>query len=238
MNRAWYRARFILMMDACLSGRTKNMMQTKKSARTDEEVTDRILTIPNVISFVRLCMAPVYLYLLFTGNDIAAAIVFAVAALTDFVDGQIARRMHCVSRIGQLLDPLVDRVLMITAVVSLLVVGRLPLWIVVLVLLRDLFLMGGGAYLLQTHKVRIAVVYPGKVATTFMFIGLAGLMLNTPLVAGLGWVSFGWLPGFNTAACSWGIWSIYIGLLIGIFTTVYYVCKGLQALSVARRAGA
>ena len=218
-----------------------NTMQSQQPAgRTsaDDEVTDRILTIPNVISFVRLCMAPLYVVLLFGGHDIAAALVFAVAAGTDFVDGQIARRTHCVSKLGQLLDPAVDRILMITAVVSLLIIGRLPLWVVVLVLVRDLLLLGGGAYLMNSYRIRIPVIYPGKVATTFLFIGLAGLILNAPLVAGLGWVNVGWLPGFNTELSSWGIWPIYIGLVIGLFTTVYYVVQGARALSSARRGGA
>ncbi len=216
----------------------QNIKHIGARASASEEVTDRIFTIPNVISFIRLCMAPVYLYLLFTGKDIAAAIVFAVAASTDFVDGQIARRTHCVSKVGQLLDPLVDRVLMITAVLGLLIVGRLPLWIVILVLARDLILVVGGAYLLKRYQRRIPVVYAGKVATTFLFIGFAGLILNAPQVPGLGLVDFGWLPGFNAAACSWGIWSIYIGLIIGVFTTAYYIAKGFQARSEARRVGA
>ena len=115
----------------------------------DEEVTDRIFTVANVITFIRLCMAPIALVVLLSGHDIAAAIIFGVTAATDFLDGQIARRTHTVSKVGQLLDPAVDRLLMICAVLGLLIVGRLPLWIVVVVLLRDLLLLAGGAWLRQ-----------------------------------------------------------------------------------------
>ena len=191
---------------------------------------------PNLISFIRLCMAPVYLILLSRGENAAAAILFGIAASTDFVDGQIARRTHTVSKLGQLLDPAVDRVLMITAVFGLMLVGRLPVWIVVVVLLRDLLLLIGGVFLLQRYNVRVAVIYPGKFATTFLFVGFAGLLLNVPQVAGLGVCDIAWLPGLNSLTWSWGIWPVYAGLFLGVFTTSYYVVKGFQGMREAQRA--
>lgn len=201
-----------------------------------EKVLDTIFTVPNLISFVRLCMAPVYLVLLSRGENAAAAILFGIAASTDFVDGQIARRTHTVSKLGQLLDPAVDRVLMITAVFGLMLVGRLPVWIVVVVLLRDLLLLISGVFLLQRYNVRVAVIYPGKFATTFLFVGFAGLLLNVPQVAGLGVCDIAWLPGLNSLTWSWGIWPVYAGLFLGVFTTSYYVVKGFQGMREAQRA--
>ena len=197
-------------------------MSSKTAAQGAETVTDRVLTVPNVISTVRLLMAPIALFLLLDGNDIAAALLFGISAATDFVDGQIARRTGQVSKLGQILDPAVDRILMICGVVGLLVVGRLPAWIVVVVLARDVFLLLGGSYLLKEHGIRVPVVYSGKVATTFLFFGLFGLILNAPIVSGLGLCDIAWLPGFNGSDCSWGIWSVYIGLVIALFTTIYY----------------
>lgn len=196
----------------------------------EEEVTDRIFTVANVITFVRLCMAPVALVVLLSGHDIPATVIFALTAATDFLDGQIARRTNTVSRLGQLLDPAVDRLLMICAVVGLLVIGRLPLWIVVVVVLRDGLLLAGGAWLLKKHGIRVPVIYAGKFATTFLFVGLAGLMLNIPQVPGLGWCDFDWLPGFNFMSTSWGIWSIYIGLCLAVGTTIYYVYRASRLL--------
>ena len=107
-----------------------------KAAKNDltpeeDEVLDTIFTIPNLISTIRLCMVPCFIVLLLTGYDILATVLFAVAAGTDWIDGQIARRTHTVSKLGRLLDPAVDRILMISGVVCLLAVGRLPLWVVV-----------------------------------------------------------------------------------------------------------
>lgn len=199
------------------------LADSSENTTTDEEVTDRVITIPNVISFIRMCMAPIALALLVSGKEIEATIVFAVSACTDFLDGQIARRTHSVSRVGQLLDPAVDRLLMICAVVGLLIIGRLPVWIFALVVLRDGIMLIGGTALMKKYAIRVPVIYAGKFATTFLFVGLGGLMLNVPQIQGLGWCDFGWLPGFNTVSCSWGIWFIYIGLCLGIVTTIYYV---------------
>ena len=81
-----------------------------------EQVTNKICTLANLVSAVRLCMVPAYLVLLLDEHDVLAAFMFALAASTDFVDGQLARRTHTVSRLGQLLDPAVDRLLMIAGV--------------------------------------------------------------------------------------------------------------------------
>lgn len=205
------------------------------SSLKTEAVTNRIFTIPNVISFIRLCMVPVYMVLLLNGYDLLATFMFALAAGTDWIDGQLARRTNCVSKLGQLLDPAVDRILMSCGVIGLMLVGRLPIWIVVVVLGRDLMLLVGGAYLLKRYHERVAVIYPGKVATTFLFVGFAGLLLNMPLIGGLGWFEASWLPGFGSEACSWGIWFVYAGLLLGLFTTLYYVLAGYRKMQKARR---
>ena len=192
----------------------------------ESEVTNRIFTAANVVSFIRLCMVPVYLVLLLDGHDILATFIFALAASTDFIDGQLARRTHTVSRLGRLLDPAVDRALMVFGVVGLLLVWRLPVWILALVIARDLLLIVGGAYLGARY-----VIFPGKVATTLLFVGFAGLLLNWPLVAGLAVCDFAWLPGFNAEPCSWGIWFVYAGLILCIYTTTVYVLRGIDAMN-------
>ena len=205
----------------------------KNASGATEEVTHRIFTLANIISFVRLLMVPAYLVLLLTGYDLAATLVFAVAAATDFLDGQIARRTHTVSRLGQLLDPAIDRILMITGVLGVFLVGRIPLWVIVVVVVRDAYLLIGGGWLISRFRIRVPVVYPGKFATTFLFLGFSGLLLNWPLVPGLGWCDLSWLPGFNGAPVSWGIWFIYAGLILSLGVTVYYSVAAARALKRA-----
>ena len=181
------------------------------------EASNKIFTLPNFLSFIRFCMIPVFLILLLQGFNLAATLVFAIAASTDWVDGQVARRTNSVSKLGQLLDPFVDRFLMISGVVGLLLVGRLPLWIVLVVVLR------------------VPVIYPGKVATTLLYIGFAGILLNMPLLNGLGLVSVSWLPGFSFEPYSWGFWFVYAGLLLMIGTTTYYIVRGYKGMRKAMR---
>ena len=156
--------------------------------------------------------------------------MFATAAATDFLDGQIARRTHTVTRLGQLLDPAIDRILMITGVLGVFLVGRIPLWVIVVVVVRDAYLLIGGGWLISRFRIRVPVVYPGKFATTFLFIGFSGLLLNWPLVPGLGWCDLSWLPGFNGAPVSWGIWFIYAGLVLSLGVTVYYTVAAVRQL--------
>lgn len=198
--------------------------------RLMEDSSNKIFTVPNVISFARLCLVPIYLVLLAEGQNIAATIVFAFAAATDFVDGQVARRTNSVSNLGKLLDPAVDTALMVSGVVGAFAIGSLPLWIMVLIFAREVFLLIGGAILLNRFHIRIPVIYPGKFATTFLFFGIAGLLLNTPLFPGLGICDIPWLPGFNAESVSWGIWFVYIGLALQIGVTVYYCISAYREL--------
>lgn len=207
------------------------MPDTHTTASAPEEVTSKIFTLANVVSFVRLCMVPVYLVLLLNGYNLAATLVFAASAFTDFLDGQIARRTHTVSRLGQILDPAVDRILMITGVLGVFLVGRIPLWVIIVVVVRDAYLLIAGGWLLSRFHIRVPVIYPGKFATTFLFIGFSGLLLNWPLIPGLGWCDFSWLPGFNGEMVSWGIWFIYAGLVLSLGVTVYYSVAGAKKLA-------
>lgn len=199
------------------------------------EVSDKIFTIPNLLSTIRLCMIPVFLWLLFNDYNLPATIVFAVAASTDWVDGQVARRTNSVSKLGQLLDPFVDRLLMISGVLGLFLVGRLPLWIIVFVVARDLLMLAGGSYLISRWRVRVPVIYLGKFATTCLYVGFAGILLDAPLLEGLGVVDAAWLPGFCAGVYSWGYWFAYVGLALCVITTTYYIAKGIIGMREAMK---
>lgn len=205
------------------------------TGKAPDQVSDKIFTVPNVISFIRLCMVPAFFVLLLDGYSFLATLLFAIASGTDFLDGQIARRTNSVSKLGRVLDPAVDRILLIMGVIGIYLVGRLPLWIIVVVLGRDVIMLVGGGYFLARYKVRVDVVYPGKVATTFLFVGFIGLLMNWPLVPGMGITDLVWLPGFTASAASWGIWFVYAGLILGAITTTYYIVTELCRVREAKR---
>src|SRR5580698_902806 len=106
-------------------------------AGTDRiQVSSRILTIPNFLSLIRLGLVPVFLVFIIVGADFAALIVLVVSSVTDYVDGQVARRFNQVSRLGQLLDPAADRLFIFAALVGLAVRDVIPIWLVVVIVGR------------------------------------------------------------------------------------------------------
>lgn len=197
-------------------------------------VSNRIFTVANIVSIIRLCMIPVFMVLLFDGHNYLATFVFALAAGTDFVDGYIARSTSTVSKLGRVLDPAVDRLLMVFGVIGLFAVGRLPFWIIAVVLIRDATLLGGGFYFMARYKVRPKVVFAGKIVTTLLFIGFGFLLLNWPTVNGLGITHYHWLPGLNSDPCAAGIFFVYAGLVVGLCTTIYYVVTTLMQVGAVK----
>lgn len=194
------------------------------------EASDKILTAPNVISFIRLLLVPFYLSLLFDGERVWALVVFIIAAASDFIDGQVARRTNQVSKLGKLLDPAIDTILMFTGVIGVVAIGDLPIWVAIYIIAREAFLLIGGAVLISRYDVRVPVIYPGKFATTFLFAGFAGMFLGTPVLNGLGVIPVSWLPGFNNDAYIVWVWLIYLGIALQIIVTVYYCWKAYVLL--------
>ena len=97
------------------------------------EPSNRILTIPNVLSFVRLLLVPVFLWLIIVGQDGAALLVLVFSSISDFVDGVIARRFGHITRLGQLLDPLADRLFIFSALIWLTMRGVIPWWLAAII---------------------------------------------------------------------------------------------------------
>jgi cardiolipin synthase len=151
----------------------------------DDEQPDRILTVPNLISFVRLCCIPWFLWLLFAqDNRHAAAWLLAVLGCTDWVDGWIARRWHQVSTVGKVLDPTADRLMLAVGVVAILIDGSVPVVVAVLTIVREVTVAVAVLALAAMGARRIDVTWAGK-AGTF------GQMVAYPLFlvshAGVNW---------------------------------------------------
>src|SRR6476660_5974476 len=136
---------------------------------------DRILTIPNVVSVIRLLCVPVFLWLLFDQQKRAeAAFLLGALGATDFVDGYIARHFNQVSTVGKVLDPTADRILLIVGVSAILIDGAVPAWIAIATLTREILVAGAFIVLAAMGARRIDVHWVGK-AGTF------GLMFAYPL---------------------------------------------------------
>jgi cardiolipin synthase len=147
----------------------------------DPIASDRILTIPNLLSLVRLALIPLFVGFLVTKHDPEALATLLAASVTDFLDGFLARRLNQVSRLGQLLDPMVDRLCIVAAALGLAFREILPWWLVLVVLARDVALLV-VAGVLAAHNVPIVPVSKvGKLATALLLAALPVLVLAATL---------------------------------------------------------
>jgi cardiolipin synthase (CMP-forming) len=128
-------------------------------------VGTQVVTLPNVLSFLRLVGVPVFLWLIVAGHDGWALAVLMASGVSDYLDGKIARHYGLVSRIGQLLDPLADRLYILSTLVGLAYVDIIPWWLVAVLLAREVF---GSILLLVVRRygyVGLPVHFIGKAAT-------------------------------------------------------------------------
>jgi cardiolipin synthase len=140
--------------------------------------SNRVLTVPNVLSGLRLASVPVFLYLFVTGREGAAVLLYAAGAWTDFFDGVIARRLGQVSELGKLLDPLADRVFIVALAVALVAVDALPWWIASAIVVRDLLLLSIWPLFERRGVGRIPVNFAGKTATAMLLFGLTWMAVG------------------------------------------------------------
>src|SRR5919204_7056472 len=137
-------------------------------------VSAPLARIPNALTVVRLGLIPVFVALLLAadgGSSWPAGIVFAIAGITDQVDGFLARRWHVESPFGKVADPLADRLMIDAAVILLVIADRLPWVAVVVVGVRDLLLLGGTKFVLP-RGYEFSVSFLGKAATWVLYAGV------------------------------------------------------------------
>jgi len=189
----------------------------------DEVRTDRILTVPNVITVVRLAMLPVFLWLLFAQEDRAkAAALLAVLGITDFLDGYIARHFNQVSDLGKILDPVADRLLFFVGVGGILIDGAVPMWFGIAVLVREALVAGATLTLAALGARRIDVTWFGKAYTLLLMIAFPLFLVSDSTV--------GWADTAETLAWMFGI----PGLVLSWYSAALYVPKARVALAEAR----
>jgi cardiolipin synthase len=143
-------------------------------------VSDRVWTIPNALSVLRLLGVPVFLWLLLGPHeDLAALIVLASAGFTDWLDGVLARALHQTSRLGTLLDPAADRLYILTTLVGLVLRHVIPWWLAAVIVGRDLLLLLTLPGLRRRGLAALPVHYLGKAATFALLYAFPLLLLGT-----------------------------------------------------------
>ncbi len=190
------------------------------------EGEDRLLTAPNVITFVRLLCIPLFVWLLF-GRDLywQAAVLLAVLGATDWVDGYVARRFGQVSNFGKMFDPTVDRLLMIVGVGSIIVVGAVPLWFGLLVIGREVVMSAYVATITLMGARRMDVSFIGKTGTFCQMVAFPLFLVAADES----------LSGSLRYAVEFGAWAAGLpGLVFGYIAFVGYLREGPTALAEGR----
>jgi cardiolipin synthase len=178
-------------------------------------VSSAIVTVPNIISFVRLLLIPVFLWLLLGADEVAAAgWLLGVIGATDWVDGYLARRLGQVTELGKLLDPVADRLAVVSALIGGLIAGVLPAWYAGALLVREALIAAGALYLGAAGGSKLAVRSLGKLATLMLYAAIA------------------WL--FDGIGTPWP-WLETLAWIVGIPGLILYYVVGVQYFIDARR---
>ena len=169
--------------------------------------------LPNALTVLRLALIPIFVGLMLADDPAnwPAGIVFAVAGVTDQVDGFLARRWHVESQFGKIADPLADRLMIDAAAVMLWVTGRLPWYAALVILLRDA-IMVGGYKLVVNRGYDFEVTRVGKLATWVLYLAI-GLVIVT------------------NEGVDWPVWLFWIGVALALVAAAQYVAKARRETS-------
>jgi CDP-diacylglycerol--glycerol-3-phosphate 3-phosphatidyltransferase len=189
----------------------------------------------NIVTLLRVFMTPVFVVFMVLSNTnnafmYAALAVFVFGAVTDWFDGQIARRMNIVSQFGIMVDPLADRLFIGATLITLYVMGFIPLLFMILILGRDLLMVAGYPFVKKIDASKVAVHWTGKVATATLFVALSMLILSprpgTGFQAGFNGYSFTTWSSWQT----WGLWVFMAGTVLSLLSGGIYVARVIQLL--------
>ena len=193
------------------------------SGGVDASGEDQILTLPNIISLVRLLCLPLFLYLLFGQDDpLSASILLGALGATDWVDGYIARHYHQVSNLGKILDPVADRLLFFVGIGGILVYGAVPVWFAVMVLVRELVVAVTTVVLAAMGARRVDVTWWGKAGTFCLMVAFPMFLASE--------AAFSLADTARVLAWGFGL----PGLVLSYVSWAMYLPLGLKALELGR----
>jgi CDP-diacylglycerol---glycerol-3-phosphate 3-phosphatidyltransferase len=202
--------------------------QRRRSLRQDA------LNLPNVLSFARVLVIPLVLVFLDRGSPLdcfIAALIYSGAAITDFLDGYLARKRGLVSVLGKFLDPLADKLIVTATLVWLVTLGRISAWIVVLLLAREITITALRG-IASSEGLVIAAGRGGKSKTALQMVGTICLLLGYPYEISLGLVSFGRIDFVHVGRAL-----IYLSLIFSLTSAFEYGRFFVDAIDAKERRG-
>ena len=183
---------------------------------SEPAVSDRVLTLPNALSVLRLVGVPIFLWAILAEHDVVALVTLMLSGLSDYLDGKIARRFGLESRLGQLLDPFADRLYIATTLLGLALRDIIPWWLVVLLVGREVLLAAVLWWIRRYGQVGLPVHFVGKAATFNLLYAFPLLLLG---------------DGTSTFA----EWALPIGWAFAWWGTVLYWIAGVMYIVQARQ---
>ena len=189
--------------------------------------------LPNMLTFLRILMIPAVLVLLDRGaprDCYWAAWVYALAAITDLLDGWLARRQGLVSVLGKFLDPLADKLIVVATLVWMVPMGRVPAWAVVLLISREITITALRS-IASTEGIIIAAGEGGKAKTALQMIGIICLLLGYPYTINLGILDFGRVDLVHA-----GRVLIYCSLFFSLWSAAHYMGLFVDAIDAKNKA--
>lgn len=141
------------------------------------------MNIPNILTIIRFLLIPAFVYYFFSTleNGIQIATVILISAgLTDILDGYIARKYNLVTRLGIVLDPLADKLMLLTALISITVKNRIPFWIIIVVAIKETLMILGAITLFNDHDIVVPANKFGKLSTIAFYIAILAVTFNLP----------------------------------------------------------
>lgn len=141
-----------------------------------------VRSIPNILSFIRLGLVPLFVWLFFCVKSLIwAGVVFTLAGITDVLDGIIARKTGSITRLGRIIDPLADKLMQITAFTCLAIAGIIPAWVILILAAKEAIQLCGGWYLLRSyHDVPPSNKYGKTASVVFYFVTISIIIFDMP----------------------------------------------------------
>lgn len=182
---------------------------------------DRVLTVPNGITLIRLLCIPLFLWLLFGAHrQTGSAFLLGALGATDWVDGYVARRFGQVSTLGKVIDPAADRILVATSVIAIIIHGAVPLWFGVVTLVREALVSVMVLVLAALGAARINVLWVGKAGTFALMFSYPGFLLSYGTAGWQGPIHvIAWVTGIIGLTLAWVAAASYIGPARGALRT-------------------
>lgn len=132
--------------------------------------------VPNILTIIRFILIPFILDAIVKGNYILAIVVFTISGVTDVLDGYIARKFNFITNFGKLMDPLADKLTQVSVLMTLVIVKIIPLWILIVVILKELVMVIGASFLYGKNVVVYSKWY-GKLATVLLYLAIVFSLL-------------------------------------------------------------